>query len=267
MLITVITINRNNLSSLERTAISVLSQSLYDFEYVIVDGNSDDGSAEYLNEHLNDDRVLWISEPDGGIYNAMNKAVRMSSGEYLLFLNSGDTFASPDVLSHITGNLFDADIVVGRVNVVDGDVVVRQSKLLDANDLHLFSMYLQGIPHQAAFIRRTLMLEHPYDESLKINSDWKFFVETIVLENRPVKLISDIVANYDNAGLSSTHMDLLLAERERVFRELIPPRIADDYLAVFPHYYEVKRVSWLLKHPFFYKVYRSIATLGMKILK
>lgn len=266
MLISIITVNRNNDRGLKATINSVLAQTFRDFEFVIIDGASEDGSVDVVKSFEEDRRIKWVSEPDDGIFHAMNKGARMASGEYLLFLNSGDCFASSDTLSHIAGSLCDADIIVGRVNVVDGETVVRQSKALEEDDLHLFNMYLQGIPHQAAFIRRTLMMEHPYDESLKINSDWKFFVETIVLENRPVKLICDIIANYDNAGLSSIHMDLLLAEREIAFRELIPSRIADDYLAVSPHYYEVKRVSWLLKHPLFYKVYRFIATVGMKLL-
>ena len=267
MRISVITINRNNEVGLKRTIASVLAQSYRDFEYILVDGASSDGSADVVRQAGANTSVKWVSEPDSGIYNAMNKGIRMASGEYLLFLNSGDTFASISTLADIKERLDGSDIIIGRVNVVSGERIIRQSKQYEEQDLGMFNLYLQGVPHQASFIRRSLLLEHPYDENLKINSDWKFFLQTIVLENRTVKLIPDFVANYDDAGISSTHMDWLLDERERVFCDLVPDRIAKEYLAVFPHYYEVKRVKWLLEHPLYYKIYRMVASAGMCLLK
>ena len=337
MRFSIITINRNNAAGLESTIRSVMGQTYSDFEYIIVDGASTDNSVEVIRDLISPTpdpspegegggdseengwrycalsqsalpllsgegqgvRLHWISEPDKGIYNAMNKGVRMAHGDYLLFLNSGDTFASPDVLSNVAqqvlpfgvalprqtgepeggiktiedlGGASDlggalASILIGRVNVVKNGVITGQSEELSEENLTLFNLYLWGVPHQAAFIRRELLLTHPYDEDLKINSDWKFFIQTIVLNNVSVKTVPLLIADYDGEGISTVHMDWLLEEREKVFKELIPERIASNYLHVFPHYYEVKRVKWLLKHKLFYRLYRMIASLGMKICK
>ena len=97
--VSVITVNYNNLKGLERTISSVLSQSFSDFEYIIVDGGSTDGSKEYIEskqEYINQ----WVSEKDHGVYNAMNKAIRMAQGEYCIFMNSGDHFFSSQSAFH-----------------------------------------------------------------------------------------------------------------------------------------------------------------------
>ena len=92
MSVSIITINRNNIIGLKTTIASVLNQKYSDFEFIIVDGASSDGSSDLIAAISSDHRVKWVSEPDSGIYNAMNKGVRMSSKDYLLFLNSGDAF-------------------------------------------------------------------------------------------------------------------------------------------------------------------------------
>ena len=97
--LTIITINLNNAAGLEQTMQSVLSRTRQDIEYVVVDGASTDGSVEVVR-HFADlfgERMKWVSEPDAGIYNAMNKGIRMAAGEYLQFLNSGDYLAADDV--------------------------------------------------------------------------------------------------------------------------------------------------------------------------
>ena len=263
----IITINRNNAEGLESTILSVLNQSCADYEYIIVDGASTDTSVDVISRLCNHrTNIKWISEPDSGIYNAMNKGVAMSAGDYLLFLNSGDTFSDNEVLSMMEPETVTEDIVIGRVNVVKEGKAVSTSPALSNKDLTLYDIYLWGIPHQAAFIKRDLLVRCPYDENLVINSDWKFFVQMIVLDNVPVKTVPGIVADYDGEGISSTNMDMLLQEREKVFREIIPAKIADNYLAIFPHYYEVKRMKWLLEHKGFYRVYRMFCTLGIKLL-
>lgn len=264
----IITINRNNAAGLGQTISSVLAQSCTDYEYIIVDGASTDTSVDVIVELCSGRaNVRWVSEPDSGIYNAMNKGVAMACGEYVLFLNSGDTFAGNEVMSAMDSETGVEEIVIGRVNVVKEGKIVSTSPVLSNDDLTLYNIYLRGIPHQAAFIKRDLLVRCPYDESLKINSDWKFFVQEIVLDGVSVKTVPVIIADYDGEGISSTNMDMLLAEREKVFREIVPARIAADYLAVAPHYYEVVRVKWLLAHPLFYKVYRMWSSLGLKLSK
>lgn len=267
MKISIITINRNNAQGLEATISSVLAQTFLEYEYVIVDGASTDASVDVIRRMADGrNNVKWVSEPDAGIYNAMNKGVAMATGDYLLFLNSGDKFSGCDVLSVCSDHLCGSDFVMGRVNVVHDGLVVCQTKVLEESDLSLFYLYLQGIPHQAAFISRQLLVDNPYDESLKINSDWKFFVQSVVCDNASVEFLPYVIADYDDAGVSSINGKLLNRERELVFKSLFPERIVSDYLAVLPNYYEVKRVKWLLAHPFFYRVYRLWTSFGIRLL-
>ena len=271
MKLSIITVNRNNAGGLSRTMESVFSQSFCDLEYIIVDGASTDNSVRIAKDVirrqtlLTPERILFSSELDSGIYNAMNKGIAKASGEYLLFLNSGDSLVG-DCLKEISGKL-SADFVIGRENITKGENVISTTDTLTEDDLTLYNIYLKGVPHQAAFIKRSLFENDKYDEALRINADWKFFAQKIVLESVSVSLIDTVVSNYDGEGISSTNMEQLLAERERVLKDLLPARIADNYLKVFPHYYEVKRVQWLLRHKFFYKAYRLIASAGMKFRK
>ena len=108
--LTIITINYNNLEGLKRTVESVLNQTWQEFEYIVIDGGSNDGSAEYIesqSEHID----YWVSEPDKGIYNAMNKGIAKARGEYLLFLNSGDHLYSAKVLEENYGKIADFDLI------------------------------------------------------------------------------------------------------------------------------------------------------------
>lgn len=281
MKLSIITINYNDAAGLKRTLSSVACQSNCEFEHVIIDGASTDNSVEVIKQYVSQlapsnspkrgesdapISVQWISEPDKGIYNAMNKGVRMAMGDYLLFLNAGDTFASSDSVAELMALDLDADIIIGRVNVVKGDTILSADHTVKG-DITLFNLYMWGIPHQGTLIKRELLLQTPYDEHLRIDADFKFFLQKIILDNCSVQYIPLTISNYDNSGISSTNHELEQTERKQIFAELIPERIRKDYMPIFPHYYEVYRVEWLLRHKFFYRVYRAWTTLGRKILK
>lgn len=306
MKLSIITINRNNAAGLEKTMRSVLSQTYKDIEYIIVDGASTDNSVEVIRKEaypqpfpaahpqpfpkgrefsaatevlpigkdlgwaspgndLGGFSLFWISEPDKGIYNAMNKGVRKATGDYLLFLNSGDSLASYDVIKTMHTMDFSADIEIGRVNVVSGSEIRTKDHGV-TGEITLFNLFLTGIPHQGTLTKRELLLQHPFDENYKINSDFKFFLQTIILDNCSVDYIPLTIADYDDSGISSTNQDLQRKERLEIYQSLVPARIRQDYDKVFPHYYEVVRVEWLLKHPFFYKIYRAFVTFGRKMI-
>ena len=117
MKISVITVSYNAVDVIERTIQSVARQRYDDYEYIIVDGNSNDGTVDVIKRNT-DNITKWMSEPDCGIYNAMNKAVRMACGEYCIFMNAGDMFATP--LAMKAASLFlddDFDVVTGRETV------------------------------------------------------------------------------------------------------------------------------------------------------
>lgn len=221
----VITINYNNCKGLRQTIDSVLGQSYKDFEYIIIDGGSSDGSVEILNEY--DDKIhFWVSEPDNGIYNAMNKGVVQAHGEYCIFMNSGDCFYDLTVLERVNAADPTEDIVVGKVAIDKQNHIISPPP---KGNLTMFHLYSGSIPHQGSFIRTDLLRRYPYDESLKISSDWKFFVQTLIIDNCSILYLDEFVARYDNNGLSSNNPKLMRQEKEKVMSELFPPRILEDY--------------------------------------
>lgn len=270
MLLSIITINYNNFDGLYQTIRSVRDQrrSKNDFEFIVVDGNSSDGSRDIIEKNK-DIITKFVCERDTGIYNAMNKGVKMAHGDYVLFLNSGDTLSDNSIAGKIIDVLTNSreEIIIGSVNTVkDGSICCIGHSV--SGKITLFNLFLTGIPHQGVLTRRQLLLNNPFDERYRINSDFKFFLQTIIFQNCSVKYIPElIIANYDMGGISSTDQELQIKERREIYEELVPERIREDYDKVFPHYYETVRISWLLKHPLFYKIYRIWCTIGRKLLR
>lgn len=272
--ISIITINYNDAEGLRKTLASVASQTYTDIEHIIIDGGSTDGSVEVIREYEQSlvsspspfaSRLKWISEPDKGIYDAMNKGVAKSSGEYLLFLNGGDALASPTAIEDVCPHLNDANFVIGRSYFSCEGKRCDASPLLSERDMSMYYMYLHGINHQSAFIRRNLLIDTPYDTRVKINADWLFFVQTIVMQSATVKFVDLFFSDFDLTGVSSNN-ESVLKEREEVLKQVLPERIARDYIQISPHYYEVIRLQWLLNHPICYKIYRSFTTLCRKVV-
>ena len=273
MKISIITINFNNVAGLKATLESVAMQTCREFEHIIIDGGSSDESVKAIQDYVakvkSDEvrgkSVLWVSEKDNGIYDAMNKGVRKASSEYVYFLNSGDTLATEDTIQEMIDAIDDSDFVIGRVNKTYQGRVLGQTDLLCEEDMSLYQMFLHGINHQAALIKRPLLVTTPYDVNVRLSADWMFFVQKIVLESASVKFVDKLFANYDMTGVSS-NSDALRRERMQILDTFVPERIARDYITIAPLYYEVIRVQWLLKHPFWYKLYRGMTTLGRKIM-
>lgn len=224
MKLSIITINYNDVKGLRRTIESVDAQSARnELEFIIVDGGSTDGSAELIKSF---DAAIdkWISEPDRGIYNAMNKGVGMASGEYLLFLNSGDNLHDPGVIAGVLPELHDEDLITGKM-LYSGKGRYAQAEA----PLTLLYLYHSSLPHDATFIKRQLLIDTPYDEKLRIVSDWKFFVQTIVLQGCSYRIIDNPISEFDTHGISARNRDLCQQERDRVLRELFPARVLEDY--------------------------------------
>ena len=225
MKLSIITINWNNREGLRQTIDNVLSQTARDqFEYVVVDGGADDGSGEMLQKEYDGKLDKWTSQPIKPIYRKMNMGVQMATGDYCLFLNSGDALNDPEVVKGVLPYLD------GNHDMIIGTIFEGKSRTRVPDVITYLWMYKASIPHSAAFIRRELLLQCPYDENLVIVSDWKFFLQTLILDNVSYKLIDRDIAYFDQTGISSTRPLQVEEERRKVLDELIPPRITLDYL-------------------------------------
>lgn len=228
--ISIITINYNNAEGLEKTIESVVNQTLVEFEFIVIDGGSNDESAEVIKK--NEGNIhYWISENDLGIYNAMNKGIKKAQGEYLLFLNSGDHFYNNDVIQKSIQHLENKDIIYFDVKIIG--VGCHNSKIVSYPDLIRFSdFYTGGICHQSVFIKKTLFEKIGlYDENLKIAADWKFFILALFKYNCTYKKVEEILSTYYLGGISSQVDNI--DERETVLKEYFEGYVEDykEFLA------------------------------------
>lgn len=219
----IITINLNNACGLEDTIKSVVKQTCNDYEFIIIDGGSSDNSQAVIEQYKSQINY-WVSEPDNGIFNAMNKGIIASKGDYLIFMNSGDCFYDEKVLEESLKYL-GSDFVIGEVKRKDTNTIMNY----ELSDISMMTFYTGAIPHQATFHKRTLFQDSLYDEELKISSDWKLFFQKIILENASYTLIPVVVSLYDTTGISHTNTDLATKERKQIISESFPARVIQDY--------------------------------------
>lgn len=213
MNISIITINYNDLNGLRRTLKSVQEQTIKDFEHIIIDGNSSDGSKELI-EKTQEYYSYWISEQDYGIYDAMNKGIAQAKGTYILFLNSGDTLYRNDIIYNMQVHLKDGiSIVYGDLHMVAKDrpnFIHRYPKVLDFNFFKATSL-----GHPATFIKKELFKLHGYYRTdLNIVSDWAFFLKVICVENVSYRKIDTVVSNFYEGGISTTANNLIKHKAE-----------------------------------------------------
>lgn len=223
----IITVNFNNKEGLRQTIESVIHQTFQDFEFIVIDGGSTDGSADVLKEY--DDQITyWISEKDNGIYNAMNKGIAKATGDYLNFMNSGDCFYTSDVLENVANYESDADFIVGKdyhynKKTQKGHASVQPPR---TTMIHFF---MATLDHQSSFIKRELFDDSLYDESYRLVSDWIFYTEKIVKENKKVQFIPDIISRREEGGLSEQQRDRNRQEINDYLHKLLPDGVYQDY--------------------------------------
>ena len=244
MKLSIITVNYNNADGLRATMQSVAGQSCKEFEYVVVDGGSTDGSVEAIRENeAFIDR--WVSEPDGGIYEAMNKGVAMASGEYVLFLNSADCLAGEDVMAEVVLKLGEKDFYIGGVMRQErGGVMVYPPKVLRASFL-----LMNYLPHQATFIRRQLLVDRPYRVQYRIAADWEQMVYELIVRGRSYELLEICITLFDVKGISSVRStyEKQQTERETILHEHFSGIVENDYVGLTPQERKIKYA--LLKNP------------------
>lgn len=260
--LSIITINRNNAAGLRKTIESVVNQTYTDFEYIIIDGASTDDSVNIIKEYAEatlscgeglGERLYWISEPDKGIYNAMNKGIMKAQGEYCLFLNSGDSFVNKYALRDLFNVKFDADIVSGYVCGIKGNKAIN---IYPPKDFTFRYLYYNNIPHQSEFIRTSLFKKlGAYSEKYSILGDYDFNIRAIS-ENVSYQYVDILVAFVDLDGISSmdSNVKILDEEREQIFQSNLPAAVLKDYL-----YYLDNRgiahpaVNWLVQNRFLFR--------------
>lgn len=256
MKLSIVTINYNNAEGLQKTLASVATQTYKHVEHIIIDGGSTDNSVDVIKEYVRQvesgkckvESVVWVSEKDKGIYNAINKGIQRATGDYIQILNSGDLLAANDVVERIMEKLKKNDfpeLLYGNaVDVYEGKRLAKHGPNIQYS---LKTLYQSTYPHDSTFFKRELFSKERYglyDENLKIVSDWKWYLLAIGLGKvKPVYVDID-VALFDVTGISSTHKDLDKKERRCVLEEVLPPTILtdlDDYVFPITQYQRLKK--------------------------
>jgi glycosyltransferase involved in cell wall biosynthesis len=194
--ISIITVVYNDVEHIEKTIKSVISQNYPNIEYLIIDGNSSDGTLEKCKKYS--ERISKIvSEHDTGIYNAMNKGIKLATGEWLFFLNSGDVFCDENVISNVFKNENNADIIYGKAITPDGKLCYYPQKITKT----MFIME-RMICHQAIFARKKTFFDNLFDEGYRIIAD-RVWLYKCLCAKKVVEKKNIIVSIYDTNGISS----------------------------------------------------------------
>lgn len=213
--VSVITISYNAKDTIENTILSVINQTAFEnIEYILIDGNSSDGTKDII-EKYKDKISHYVSEPDNGIYNAMNKGIRAATGDYIHFLNANDIYTDKHVVEKVIEKTRDsnADFIIGDVILVtlSGDKVPRSCKVIDR-----ITLFTDWIYHVTLFQKRELFQKYGlFDESLKISSDAAWFIP--LLQDRKITKahVEKFIAEFSLDGVSASEYS-----KEDTFNEL-----------------------------------------------
>ncbi len=204
-LVSIITVVFNEKKSLKKTINSVISQTYKNIEYIVIDGGSTDGTIDVLRHHENQIDT-WISEPDDGVYDAMNKGLKIASGQWVNFLNAEDTFFSNDTLSDIFSNINNSKfkLIYGDwINVNNKGLNFYAKSLAYLNYEHL--RYQFQLNHQSLFVKNNKIPN--FDLTYKIKADYQWVIDIVQeLRDEDILYIPKALVNYDCEGLSSTNL-------------------------------------------------------------
>jgi len=244
MKISIVTINYNNVEGLKKTLASVAEQSYRDIEHIIIDGGSTDGSVEAIKEYANKvesqesrvESVLWVSEKDNGVYHAMNKGIKRTTGDYIQILNSGDILAAPDVTERMVAALPEGTaILYGNMMKDFGNgKIVRDTcgERMYTPESFLY-FYIGTLNHDCAYLRRDLFDKYGlYNEDMKICSDWEWYVKAIALGGEKADYTNIDVTIFDMNGISESggkNKELIQRERREYLEKILPATVLHDY--------------------------------------
>lgn len=227
--VSIITVNYNDGKGLRATAESIINQTRFDaLEWIVIDGGSTDDSVAVIKEYA-DKIAYWISEPDSGIYNAMNKGVAQARGEYFLFRNAGDLMYDDKVIENFINHP-----AYGHYDHCAGHAVMTISgkwwkTVPPWEEISLYSFFVRSWFHPVTFTRSSRFKHTQYDESLKIAADTKFFIQDLIHNNASYTPLNFHVCVFDYGGVSSQNQQISDQEHHQVIREMVPHRILIDY--------------------------------------
>ena len=209
--LSVITIVYNNVRDIERTMLSVLNQTYNQIEYIVVDGASTDGTLDIIKRHENRISKL-ISEKDKGIYDAMNKGLKLATGDYVIFMNSGDEFYANDTVEKVFASADDADIYYGETEMINDQLESLGQRRHKAPENFTWRSFNYGmsVSHQAIYIKRSLV--EPYNPKYQLSADIDWIINAAKKAKKIVK-VDGYVAKYLVGGMSKTKHRQSLAER------------------------------------------------------
>ena len=230
-LITVVTVCYNSVDMIEKTLKSVIEQSYSNKEYVVIDGASTDGTKKIVERYI-DSIDFFMSEPDNGIYHAMNKAVTVAKGEWIIFMNAGDVFVDNAVLEKVSYSLS------ATIDVLYGDILTSRNTELVLKEApsEIKSMHRMPFCHQAVFTRTSLLRSFPFDEKYKMSADFKLYKQ-LNRENATFRRLPLPITIYDRTGLSNSQRARGLGENIAVIKEIDNWQ---DRLRLLPRLYFVK---------------------------
>ena len=222
-MISIITINYNNKNGLIKTLNSIVSQTCKNFEWIVIDGGSTDGSKELLKDH-SDHIHYWISEPDDGIYHAMNKGIKIAKGDYLQFLNSGDYLANNKTIENFHIENYTEDVLYGNAIIVNENSE-EISRFIAPNNIKLSYFWSHSLNHQATFFKKRCFEYFLYNENNKIASDVELYMQ-LIYNGYSFQKINEFIVCYDNSGISN---QIKTGEFTKVINNILPPAILADY--------------------------------------
>lgn len=247
--LSIITVNLNNIAGLQKTMQSVFEQTYTDFEYIIIDGGSTDGSKEWIAQHAN--RLsYWVSEKDNGIYNAMNKGIKSATGDYVLFLNSGDRLVSNNILDAVWAYNLEEDIIYGNLYIEEQGNVWEKKYPSPPSFKYFIN---DALPHSGgAFIKKSLFKTiGQYNEAVKICADWMFFVDAIFKHAATLKHLPIPVAYFLYDGISAQEKNKALLQEEKI-------TFLKKEFALHYNYEMLKHEHQLLKNSRMVKLYSRL---------
>lgn len=227
--ISIITAAYNVEKTIEQTILSIVQQDYPNLEYIIVDGNSTDKTVEIIKKYASHYGIKWVSEPDKGLYDALNKGVHMATGDYIEIIGADDSLTSTTIVSEIVAQIdADVDIFGGELWCVDEktkrQISFTNDKVRDRDHYSGSAM----IPHAAMFVRRELLLRYPFDTGYQMAADYKFFLQCYYDKTVRIKFGQEKVAFFSSSGMSSDP-EACWIEDNRIYQELGLPFHSPNY--------------------------------------